>query len=368
MPVGVHAPIFPRNQPAAEYPLIKDDCYFLIRLHRAQVYHHSAAKGLLTSFRPQPRFLTVGTTVQSSHGNNPAVRSLHRCEEFVPNAPYQPGWHGNLTDWLPAGNTDWIKVKVQYTITRTSPLAGIIKLIDQNGLLAKLSLLSTEWAVALKVAEIVTELASTWEKDHADVTVFNLDTQFNVSTLQSGYHITLGSEVDTPWPEADSLSVTADGQLQDTKGLLSSLNYAVFQALALPRRGMEAVRGQAWGQLLQIVADRIQLRGPNNDPERRKANAEWRATLERVNDLAQADRSFLRSEIQQVIRQFHQQLEPILALPTRLQGTLEAGDGGFPNEWQELLGVQSVQELQLRVDAYSRLIEATRPFRARYSA
>jgi hypothetical protein len=365
MPIGTSPPIFPREQPAAAYPIARDDSYCLVRLHGAQAFLHA---GMLQRLLKPPRFLTVGTTVQSSHADNPPVRSLHRSETIQSNVPYIPGIGINLTDWLPAGTTDWFKIKVEYSITHASVLARLDKLINGDGLVAKVSLFPSEWAVALRVAGIVAQVASSWENEPAETANFSLNMQLNVSQLQSGFYVAVGSDVDTPWPSADTLSVNAQGQVRDRDGLLPRLSYAVFEVLALPRRGSEAARKESWGQLLQVVADRIRLRTPRTDPERRRANAEWRATLERVCELAEANRSYLRSEIKDVMRQAQQEVEPLLAPPTRLQGTLHADDGSLPAEWQELLGVRSDQELRERAAAYSGLVEAAQSFRKRYNA
>jgi hypothetical protein len=210
------------------------------------------------------------------------------------------------------------------------------------------SLIRPELAVGVKVSEIVGRLLSYLLREGSQHEVFSLVMDLNLADLKTGYYAVLGSQGDAGWPTV--LRIDANGRLTDPNGhLLLRHSYAVIQTLALPRRGQEIAREQAWWELLQAGKEQALDAYPANDQERRQALGEWKATLAQVRVLARKERVYLLQEIGDIIRVAQVEVEERLLPKT----TVEAkGLDMLPEDWQDLLGVRTGQELRQSVRDY----------------
>src|SRR5258708_6003261 len=108
MTTGASFPFYP-EQPTPPFTLALDDSYFLVRLHDAQAFFSA-------SRFTKPKYLLISSSVENSfHPGSPPVQSLHQVSSLTRNVPCRLGLSFNLTDWLPARTTDWLRIKLDYT-------------------------------------------------------------------------------------------------------------------------------------------------------------------------------------------------------------------------------------------------------------
>ena len=146
MPVGVSAIVYP-DQLRPEHELVPEDCYYLVRLHEAQAYYEP---GLFARLGP----LAFSSSVSGTLLGDQTVQSLHQVSTFRKDTPCYLGLGINLTDWLPARRTDSLRITLKYTLLQESPLANLVQTLEKSDLVAKVSLLKPDWAVAMKVSAI----------------------------------------------------------------------------------------------------------------------------------------------------------------------------------------------------------------------
>lgn len=210
--------------------------------------------------------------------------------------------------------------------------------------------------MAVKVSEIVGRLLSYLLREDSRHEIFSLVMDLNLANLKTGYHAVLGSHSDESWPATLRMD---NGRLVDrrTGNPLPRHCYAVIEALGLKRRGNEIDRDESWWELLQAGKEQALGADPASEQERRKALSDWKATLAQVRILARKDRGYLLNEIQQMIQAAQVEVEERLLPKT----TAEAfGLDELPEEWQDLLGVRTGQELRQSVQGYQDALEVSR--------
>jgi hypothetical protein len=246
MPTGVSSLYYPeQSQPACNLAL--DDSYYLVRLHDAQALFEAG-------WLKKAGYLIFNSSVETSFQPGQPTQSLHQITALEKNTPCRLGLSANLTDWLPARAADSLKVILKYTVVQDTPFKELVDQMGQIGLAAKVSLIRPELAVGVKVSEIVGSLLSYLLREGTQQEVFSLVMDLNLVSLKTGYYAVLGSHGDAGWPTA--LRVDASGRLTDPNDhLLLHHSYAVIEVLALPRRGQEIAREQAWWELLQAGKD-----------------------------------------------------------------------------------------------------------------
>ncbi len=339
MPTGV-SPLYYPKQRKPELNLELDNSYFLARLHDAQAFFEA---GWLV----QPGILIFSSSVESSFQPGAVTQSLHHIATLKKNTPCHLGITANLTDWLPARTPDTIKITLKYTVVQESPFKNVAEKMRQLNLSAKVSVVRPEWAVAVKVSEITGHLLSYVLQEGSQHNIFPLTMDLNLSNLKTGYYAIIGSHKDVNWPAV--LRIDDKGRLIDYNDKpLEQISYAVIEVIALPRRGKESARDEAWWELLQSAKEEVLYIYPNNDQERRKIMEEWRKTLAHVRTLARKERGYLLQEINEIIHAAQVEVEDKL-----LQTKAEAfGTDELPEAWQDVLGVRTQQELRKSVRDY----------------
>jgi len=351
MPTGV-SPIYYPEQPKPLCSLALDDSYVLVRLHEAQAFFEA---GWLV----KPGFLTFSSSVESSFQPGSPAQSLHQISTLQKNAPCRLGLSPNLTDWLPARATDWLRVSLKYIVVQDKPFSELVDQMGKIGLAAKVSLVRPDWAVAVKVSEIVGRLLSYLLREGGQHKIFSLTTDLNLASLQAGYYAVIGSHSDEGWPTV--LRVDASGRLTDRNGnLLLRHSYAVVQVLALPRRGQEVARDEPWCELLQAAREQALAADPAHW---RKALGDWQAALAQVHVLARRDRGYLLNEIRQMIQAAQMEVEASLSPSTKGEAY---GLEELPGDWQVLLGVRTGPELQRAVRDYQDALGVSQRLMAQY--
>ncbi len=355
MPTGVSSVYYP-NQPNPPFNLELDNSYFLVKLHDSQAFYKA---GLLT----EPGFITFSSSVESSFHPNDSTQSLHKISSVQKNKPCRLGLSINLTDWLPARPTDWLRVNLKYTVWQDKPLQNLMTQLEQTGLVAQVSLLRPDWAVALKVSKIVGQLVSYLLREGSQHEIFSSTMDLNLRDLKAGYQVVVGSHGDEILPT--SLKVGANGHLTDISGSsLSRLSYAVIQVLALKRRGQEIARDEPWWELLEAVKEQILDAESANDQERRKLSIDWRSTVTQVRVLARKQRGFLLPEIREIIAAAQVEVDAKLA-PQRANEAF--GIEELPPELQNCLGVRTEQELRKLVRDYQDALEVSQQLLEQYN-
>lgn len=346
MPTGVSSAQYPEQGPP-KYNLEADNSYFLVRLHAAQAFFEA-------NWLVKPGMLIVSSAVESSFKPGQPTNSLHQIALLQKNVPCRPGLSTNLTDWLPARAADWLRITLKYTVVQDTPFNTLVDQMSQIDLVAKVSLVRPDWAVAVKVSQIVGRLLGYMLGEGDKRELFALTLDLNVVSLKTGYHAVIGSYSDEFWPP--TLQVDTSGRLTDTDDdPLQRLSYAVIEVLGLPRRGAEMARGEPWWELLQAGKEQALDVYPANEQERSQVLQEWRATLAQARALAyKEDREYLRKEIGEMIRSAHTEVEAKLLPKTVGEGF---GPRDLPAEWQEVLGVRTEMELRQSVRDYQDVLD-----------
>jgi hypothetical protein len=348
--------LFYPNQPNPRLNLELDNSYFLVKLHDSQAFYKA---GLLT----EPEFVTFSSSVESSFQPSSSTQSLHKIYSVQKNEPCRFGLGINLTDWLPARPTDWLRINLKYTVSKDKPLQNLMAQLEQTGLVAQVSLLRPDWAVALKVSKIVGQLVSYLLREGSQHEIFSSTIDLNLQDLKAGYHVVVGSHSNEILQT--SLKIDANGHLTDINGSsLSRLSYAVIQVLALKRRGHEIARDEPWWELLEAVKEQILDAEPANDQERRKLSIDWRSTLTQVRVLARKQRGFLLPEIREIIAVAQVEVDAKLA-PQRANEAF--GMEELPPELQDCLGVRTEQELSKLVQDYQGALEVSQQLLEEYN-
>ncbi len=353
MPTGV-SPIYYPEQPKPTYDLQLDDSYILVKLHDAQAFFEA---GWLV----RPGFLVFSSSIESTFQPGSSTQSLHQISALQKNSICHLGIATNLTDWLPARSTDSLKVNLKYTVVQDKPFTELVDQMGRIGLVAKVSLVRLDWAVAIKVSELVGRLLSYLLREGSQHEIFSLTMDLNLVNRKAGYYAVIGSHTDESWPSTLRMDT---GYLTDKDGgALSRHSCAVVEVLALPRRGPEIARDESWWELLQAGKEQALDVTPADEQERRKVLNDWKATLAQVRNLARKDRGYLLNEIRQMIQAAQVEVEAKLSPKT----TTEAyGLDELPEDWQALLGVNTGKELWQSVRDYQDALDVSRRLTEQY--
>jgi hypothetical protein len=238
--------------------------------------------------------------------------------------------------------------------------------MEKADLVAKLSL-KPDWAVALKVSNVVGKLLSYLVQEDKQHEIFSLIMDLNVADLKTGYYIVYGSHSDEIWTAPKFLEIDNNGRLVDktVDAALSRLSYAVIQVLGIKRFQQEVFRDEPWWQLLQTVKENIVYSEPVNDLERRQLLGEWLFALKQIRELALKRHEYLWSEIQEIIAAAQVEVDTKLKPSTRAEGF--GIDDELPDELQDILGVETEQELQNLVRDYQDALEISQRLLEQYN-
>ncbi len=235
--------------------------------------------------------------------------------------------------------------------------------LEQTGLVAQVSLLRPDWAVALRVSKIVGQLVSFLLREGSQDEIFSSTMDLNLQDLKAGYRVVVGSHRDEILPT--SLKIDANGQLTDISGSsLADFSYAIIQVLALKRRGPEIARDEPWWELLEAVKEQILDAELANEQERRKLAIDWRYTLTQVRVLARKQRGFLLPEIKEIIGKTQVEVDAKLG-PQRTNEAFEMEE--FPPDLQDCLSVGTEQELRNLVRDYQDALEVSQQLLEQYN-
>jgi hypothetical protein len=356
MPTGVSNLYYPKqSSPALNLAL--DDSYFLVRLYEAQALFEA---GWLV----KPGALVLSSSVESSFQPGSPTESLYQIAAIQKNIPYRLGININLTDWLPARSMDSLKITFKYTVVQDKPFNELADQMGKIGLAAKVSLVRADLAVAVKVSEIAGRLLGYLLREGSKHEVLSMTMDLPLASLQAGYHAVLGTQRDQSWPA--TLSIDANKRLTDSVGIpLQNFSYAVIEVLALKRSGNESIRGEPWWELLQTTKEKALDASFADEQEQRKAFNDWRSTLTQVRALARKEKACLLKEVQEIIQEAQVEVEGKLAPKTKGES---AGFEELPEDLQDVLGVNTVEELQQSVSNYKDALLLSRQLLERYES
>lgn len=357
MTIGVSPLYYPQDQPTPEFNLEIDNSYFRVRLHDTQVFFQA-------NWWSQADLVTLTSSVESTFQPNSATQSLHKISTIEKNTPCHLGVATNLTDWLTARAGDSLRVNIKYTVLQGQPIEKLVTQMEKADLVAKLSL-RPDWAVALKVTNIVGKLLSFLAEEGKQKDVFNLVIDLNVANLKTGYYVAIGSHSSEDWIQPQFMKIDAHGRLKNNsiESSFSRISYAAIQVLGIPRLRQEEFRDEPWWQLLETVKENIFDSEPSDERERRELIGEWRFALRQARDLARKRREFLWSEIKEILGaaevEVNQKLKP--------QTTKEAfSDDELPGDLQDILELETEEELQEKVRDYQDALEVSQQLLAKY--
>jgi hypothetical protein len=349
MATGVSSLSYPQQQPPPKAALAPDDSYWLVRVHDAQAYF---AANILS----RPAFLAVASTIESSFQSGQVVRSLHQVRTIQRNVPARLGFQTNLTDWLPARRTDWLRLGWKNTVVLSTPFKDVLGQMEKLNLVSQVSAVRPDLAAAVKVSEIVGKLLSFALGEGQERTVLDLTMDLNVGQLQAGYWAVWGSLQDASWPSQVWLD---EAQRLQGDGL-EQLCYLVIQVIVVPRRESEAARTTGWWELLEGAKEQAESAQYGDEDARRKAYHTFLETLNQAQSLARKDPAFLLVEIREIFARAHADVKTVL-FPREEQAT-----GELPEAAQATLGVRTESELQQIIRDYQDAVEVSRQLLAEY--
>jgi len=137
MPSGVSARYYPA-QPPPPHPLERDNSYFLVRIHDAQVFFSA-------TWPQRAGFVLVSAAVTSSAYPDQPVKSLYKVDLIARNTPVRLGLSPNLTDWLPAQADASLRIALTYSVVQAAPFKTLLDKMGDTHLAAKVSLIRPEW-------------------------------------------------------------------------------------------------------------------------------------------------------------------------------------------------------------------------------
>ncbi|MCG8353230.1 MAG: hypothetical protein MI924_36145 [Chloroflexales bacterium] len=327
-------------------PITADDSYFQIALYAAQAF-------ITMPSLSQTAYLICSTEVGSAFLPDHQVRSIHKVETVQKNRPCLLGLSVALTDWLPAVSDKTIRVTLKLLAMRDRPFGKLTDAMDNLGLSSALSLIAPQIGTGVTIAAIAGKMIGSVLEEGKEQHMLELTADLPVHSLRSGYWAALAP--DTPGDIPTALRLRPGGRLDDPRAPFSERNtYALLRIRARERRGEEAARTSAWRGILQDGLRQLRrLDAFSSDQERMKARAVWKDTLERAERMAEADHSFLLSEIRQIF-----QVATQAALRLQQPAVLSAGPfesterSLFDADFQRLLGVRDPAALEGAVEAY----------------
>jgi hypothetical protein len=359
MPTGASQPFYLQDQLTPPFQLELDNSYFLVKLHDAQAFFQA-------NFLRNADLVIFSSSVTSSFQPNSSTQSLHKISTIQKNTPCRLGLNTNLTEWLPARSSASLRINIKYTVLQGKPIQKFVDHMQQADLVAKLSL-RPDWAVAVKVTNIVGKLLSFLAQEGNQQDLFPLIVDFNIADLKTGYYLVYGSHSDEVWTPPQFLKVDANGRLIDrsTESSLSRLSYAVIQVLGIKRLCQEEFRDEPWWQLLQTVKENILDSVPTTESERREKLGEWLFALKQVREIAGKRQEVLLSEIKEIIAVAQGEVEQKL----RPQVTAESFrvEDELPYELQDILDIETEQDLQNLVRDYQDALEVSQKLLADYN-
>jgi hypothetical protein len=297
----------------------------------------------------RPAYLIFSTEVSSTFLPKHTTQSIHKVANIGREVTSSLGISVTLSDWLPAIPDKQVSITIKLIAVRDEPFGKLTSKIGDLGLGSALSLLAPQIGEGLKIAGIVGQILSTVLEEGKQDQILTLTADLPIATLRSGYLATLSPA--TPNDVPTKLELRPGGQLGDPSAPFSERNtYAILRVSAEPRRGIEAARATAWWITLQDGLRQVRrLSPPKNDRDRRKANGIWLDTMDRAERLSEEDRSFLLSESKEIIQEQAQEAYRLIQPRTSTE-TLRSDE--FSEEEQRILGVRSMQELDVAVTNY----------------
>lgn len=348
MATGVRGPIRPENQKGTRKLKVGEN-YFKIKFTDAQVFFRARLFS-------KAALVLAELTVRDSSGKE--WKSLYKLATIKKNTPFHLGLHLDLTAWLPVAGLEKITINLTYKVIRGSPIKKFLEAIDNSGLASVLSVLGPVAVAGTKVTEIVGHILSFLKKEGETEAIFETPSiELDVQKLETGYFVMIGSTTDEP--PIEHLEITKNGSLrQSGGGDLNRYSYAVFNVGMLPRLGSEAFRDTCWGELLQLcnnTAVNALLPQPD-DNECRRIREKWIENVRLVRYLESNDQSVLAGEFKDIIREAYSEIEALSEPTTKKETFGVASSSYYPDEWQEILGVENAQQLNWAVQDYKNLL------------
>ena len=232
-----------QNPPLCELEV--DNSYVLIRLHDSQALF--SAGWLAKAGR-----VIFTSSIESSYQPGVRSQSLHQVTSIKKKTPCHLGMLTNLTDWLPLRKGDHIIIELKYKVIQDTHLLRLFGDKSKIDLVAKLSLVRPDWAVAIKISQIVGQILSCLAGEGVKHEVFSFILDLNAANLHSGFYVILGSNTEKIWPT--DLTVNDQGSLSSVdQSLLKNVSFAVLEVMALPRLGEEFALDHSWFQFLRAA-------------------------------------------------------------------------------------------------------------------
>jgi hypothetical protein len=359
MPTGASQPFYLQDQPSPPFQLELENSYFLVKLHDAQAFFQA-------NFLKNADSVIFSSSITSSFQPNSPTQSLHKISTIQRNTSCRLGLSTNLTEWLPAGSGASLQINIKYTVLQGKPIQKFIDNMQQADLVAKLSL-RPDWAVAVKVTNIVGKLLSFLAQEGSQQDLFSLVMDFNVADLKTGYHVVYGSHSDEVWPSPQFSGIEGNGRLMERSSEISlaHLSYAVIQVLGLKRLRQEEFRNEPWRQLLQAVKQDILDRDSTDERERRQLRSEWFFALKQVRTIANKQPKFLSSEIQEIIATAQGEVDQKLS--SQIIAESFGAEDELSYELQDILGRETEQDLHNLVRDYQDALEISQKLLADYN-
>jgi len=362
---GTTNPIFvPRT--VDPKPIRVNQDYFLVQIHAAQV----AFRGSIWDHVKQ---LIVASQVNLNVPGmgSQSLQALQRSRDVQRNRAEQLGLRPNLVDLVPAVMPS-VSISIDFILDKESRLALLGGLINDDGLIAAVSLVPGTAEVARTVAKLADKIIHTFlpANERQPILQFGGDFDLAASQLFEGYYVIFGtSDPQNPIPNPLPKITVEQGMVKLDNVPVTNLSYVALDVRQTPARTRALSGGAAWESKLREAEDEaknVDVDFAMTEVERKTTWDKVRSLLRDAQTLLRADPSYLRSEAQMIIATAWDTCQRSFARPGKSRGLAAAGDAAMPkwmpalDEDASLLDLPSADTFADRIDQYVDHVLATR--------
>ena len=361
---GTTTPIFvPRT--ATPKPIRVNQDYFLVQIHAAQV-------AFCGSVWEHVKQLIVASQVNLNVPGmgSQTLQALQRSRDVQRNRAEQLGLRPNLVDLVPAVMAS-VSISIDFILDKESRLAMLGGLINDDSLIAAVSLVPGTAEVARTVAKLADKIIHTFlpATERQPILQFSGDFDLAGSQLLEGYYVILGTrDPESPIPSPLPTITVERGMVMLDNLPVTNLSYVVLDIRQTPARTRALSEGAVWELKLREAEDEaknVDVDFGMTDVERKATWDKVRALLKEAQTLLRADPSYLRSEAQMIIATAWDACQRSFSQPTSSRSIAASKDASKPkwipalDEDASLLDLPPATEFGDRMDQYVDHVLAT---------
>jgi hypothetical protein len=367
--IGTTAPVLvPRDQAS---PAIAPGEYFWINVAAAQVAYRG-------SVFEQVKQLVVTSQINLNHPllGDDNVYAVQRVREVQKGVSEELGLTPNLVSLVPATMTH-VSLSIDFLLDKENNLARLGGIVNDNSLLAVVSLAPGAAAVAKAVGGLAQKLIQTFIPLEQQQPILQFAGDFNIgasllggdagsSALRSGCYAILGTvDPQNPLPDPLPALEMRQGQLYAGGQAVNNLSYIVLDVTRVPARTRLAAQGAPWDAKLREAESLVQEAADSpyqSDDDKREVWRKCLALLQEARALLLADTNYAPQEAQDIYKTVYKECADIIK-GAGAGTAIAKGEAPVVDTKTDRLqmGIAPAEDLDQVVDDYSaRAAEAAR--------